>query len=225
MRKFTKLTLLSGLAALTAITSATARQKSSKAQTQDVEWIDGEQDEEDVYSAGPLYDVGDTVVVVNPFTYDYEIVDIDGETPLYYEIKAVSFQESKQPGASTFRYQINGENDWYAEAWLDFAPHPHMCMSMTDEVDVTLARLESEERRESDTMSEEERDLTTKLSELERKLLDQQLDELTRDFTIDLCLDHITHGTAEQKAEAERLLAELTEVPEVAREKSEGEAE
>ena len=160
------------------------------------------------------------MVVVNPFTYDYEIVDIDGETPLYYEIKAVSFQESKQPGASTFRYQINGENDWYAEAWLDFAPHPHMCMSMTDEVDVTLARVESEERREPDTMS----DLTTKLSELERKLLDQQLDELTRDFTVNLCLDKMRHGTAEQKAEAERVLTELTEVPEVKRDKSEGEA-
>lgn len=218
MKNFTKLTLLSGLAALTAIASATARSKPKP--PPDFEWIDGEQDAEDAYSAGPLYDVGDTVVVVNPFTYDYEIVDIDGETPLYYEIRAVSFQESKQPGASTFRYQINGENDWYAESWLDFAPHPHMCMSMTDEVDVTLARVESEERREPDTMS----DLTTKLSELERKLLDQQLDELTRDFTIDLCLDRITHGTAEEKAEAERVLTELTEVSELSREKPEGEA-
>lgn len=154
-----------------------------------IQWIDGGDE------GKPLFEKGQTVVTVNPFTMDFAIVDIDG-TPLYYVIKDVQYDME----AKTYRYFLDGEDEWFAEDWIDKAPYPAMTTELNE-----YAGIGKEQHlvRNGDE---------TGLSESEVRLLHAQLDEKAYKFNVDRLLDVMRTGTPAEAEQAKEALKELSVV-------------
>lgn len=154
-------------------------------------WIDGE----DTGKRVPLFHVEQTVVTVNPFTHEYAIMDLD-ETPLYYVIKSIRYDLSGQ----TYRYFLEGEDQWFAEEWLAIANIPSMTTELRVDTELYLIDTAGEGKVDESDLSNEE-----------VAVIDRELDEMTQQFTIDRCLETISNGTPEEVRVAKKVLEGVAE--------------
>lgn len=166
-----------------------AEPKEMTAEESLVQWISAEEERQE--NAEPMYVEGDTVVTINPYTFDYAIVDLDNMTPLYYAVQTVKYDEADK----THRYWLKGEDEWFSEDWLDWAPFPVM----------------AKEEIEAVAYAEEDVKMTKELTESSAELLGAALDEQARKQQVDSLLDVMNEGTPEEKAEAARVLKEITQ--------------
>lgn len=224
MRNLPIKTLLTGILAATAgaLTAAKGRRKQAKQAEAPTPAIglttlihlgpNGVTHEESVHS--PLFTPGDEVVVVNPYSHDYAIEELDG-TPLYYEIVTARWDE----GDRTWRYTLDGESpdEGYAEAWLIEPEHPRMTKEWVADFYDELKTKGSDDAMsmfgKGFGMDGEEFD---GLGEAAAKRRKEKAKEVAAEasaekaYKIDCYLDLLSKGTKEQRELAKERLTELT---------------
>lgn len=187
--------LLGAIAATSYIaTKVAGRRKDKTSHADDVQESSGISDNLKVKIALPQFSVGDLVVTLNPYTSDYAIIDIDEETPLYYEIEGTAWDEE----SGCYRYKIDSEEGWFAESWLIDTPYPIMAKELGEE--------NTNEMGAVNVIGGSDFTLWT---QKERNELSDAMDEMSRGRYVDYLLDTMIHGNTEEKTEAERRLSEL----------------
>lgn len=160
----------------------------------DIMWIDGAESVESADEGGPLFEVDQTVITMNPFTFDYAIVDLD-ETPLYYVIKDIRYDTEE----NTYRYFLEGEDEWFAEEWLEKPEVPSMTTELRPYREHNLAPGKSG----VSVLEPEEIEATSK-----------QLDDMARELTVDMLLERLSwamlQGNTEEVEACKRKLEEAT---------------
>jgi len=189
--------LLSGAiigAATAAIGASMAKLLRKPAETDELPpgfvWIDGmDLDSED---DTPIFDVGDSVYLINPTTLGMWGGDATFEFPLVFEVLATKYDEQD----AEWRYKIKPrdvseriaamsidlDSEWIAESWLDIADKPSMYRNMPEKEAKVMA-IDKEDVRKSG-----------------------------RYLEIDYWLDTLLHSCdVEERRQAEKRLAELIE--------------
>lgn len=175
------------LGTTTAILSAYLLAKRTEKQADDFVWIDGD-DPEDMSEPKPMFYVGDRVHIYNPHTGEFYAEDSDTIAPRKYEITSVKYDDEQ--GVFRYRLDYDTPSDWYSEDWLSLPVH-------TDFIRELVPKIKRDEP-------------TPEMVEVERKILSQAMDDMARRTQIDKCLDTLAHGSVDERAEAERVLTELT---------------
>lgn len=137
----------------------------------------------------PMYEVGDEVLIYNPYEDGYYARYSD-LSPTPYEISDVQYDEDE----GVYRYRlvndpmIETDGKWISEDWLSLPIHTKFAKDLDNE----QARLANAEP-------------TPEFIEAERKIIGKVMDDMAEKATIDALLDRMNAGDAE----AERELAEL----------------
>lgn len=133
----------------------------------------------------PMFEVGDEVLVYNPYENGYYAKYSD-LSPTLYEISDIDYDA--QDGVYRYRLvndpMIETDGKWISEDWLSLPLHTKFAKDL-DEGRADLP--------------------TPEFIEVERKIIAKVLDDMARKATVDALLDRMNAGDAE----AERELAEL----------------
>lgn len=182
--------LIGAVSAVAAYAITRRKQKAPAPST--FEWISADEPKErpNPDEPMPMFYVGDAVILYSPYTAEFFTNEWQ-LSPIVYEITDVKYDEDDE----VFRYRLkNGAPaDWYSEDWL----------SLPSET----AFIKQGGRGDA----EEEQTITPEFIEMESRILSKHFDDQARKATIDMHLDAMNKGTPEEKVEAERLLAEMTE--------------
>ena len=165
-------------------------------------WIDGEEvgEIEPTAEPAPMFYVGDEVILYSPYTAEFYTKEY-GFAPELYVVTEVRYDEEEE----VFRYLLKGQlpYEWYSEDWISLPVETAMIRDITRDITRDIGKAP---KPAGDTTT----GATAEVTEAERAILAKWLDGLSREQTIDRCLDVLKSGNEPEKAEARRLLAEIT---------------
>ncbi|MBU5266236.1 hypothetical protein [Virgibacillus proomii] len=142
----------------------------------------------------PMFEVGDEVLIYNPYEDGY-YAQFDNISPTVYEISDVRFDDKE----GVYRYRLVNDplidmyGKWISEDWLSLPLH------------TTFTRDLGEKTSEYNHANP-----TPEMIEAERKIIEKVLDDQAYKGTVDMLLDKLNGGNAEERSEAMRKLSELT---------------
>lgn len=165
-------------------------------------WIDGE-DSGETEKPMPMFYVGDTVVLYNPYEGAFMTMDFLSLDPERYRVVDVAYDEEEK----VFRYKLEdgGEDDvgdelWYSEDWLSLPTVTKFTRVIAEETN-TITKINPG----GITMEA----INTEGAILAKAMADT-LDDDLRKREIDRFLDLLRTGNAEERKAAEKELRKIT---------------
>lgn len=189
------------LGTITALASyLTTRKLTQQPPKKGFEWISGEAEEGEEEPL-PMFYEGDVVQLYNPYEGAFMTTGMFALEPGRYKVAASEYDLEED----IFRYKLDGVPEefegesgadvWYSEDWLSLP---------TTTTFTKVSRKVNPGREE----------LTMKMEEIEQSILSKALDDSAKQTQIDYLLDRMNaakeNGKAEEVAEIERQLAEIT---------------
>lgn len=101
--------------------------KSTLKKRRNFEWISADESEQESEKHEPVFEIGEHVLTVDPYTGDYVDTDFD-MTPLYFEIVDYAWSVDER----IYRYKLKENDEWVAEVWLSAPEYPMMVQDLVE---------------------------------------------------------------------------------------------